>query len=274
MSALHTRSTVGQQSKSPVLSASSPASLPSGGETWLHQDHIAINRRPFKSKSRLPIWVYYPPPPCLERNLYNDKFAQFLKIQHTPPVANVPIERPSGISRGGGGDDDDDEDSDDDSEDDDEDSKDSPPSADPNYQPVPTKWLMLGYSRVADIPTSLPTATMTRGCQRPTWYSSCARDLPVSSTKNMIAPCKAVGDQTDWMQAPQAQALGVITLFLIAIFLIHSILYLARACFRGRAKRVPSGRLALQGDEKQLRALAEDTESRIETPSIDLKPPV
>jgi hypothetical protein len=267
MCAHHTRRLV-QQSSSPVLFASS--SLSPGEKGWLQQDRVIINQRPFKSESRLPIWAYHPPPARLEDNLFHDKFAQFLKIQHTPPAATVPVERPSQTSRG----DDDDDDSDDDDDDYDDDRKAGPLSSDPNYQPVPTKWLMLGYSRVADIPTSLPTETVTRGCQSHTLSSSRVQNPSVSSMKNKIASCEAVGQQKEWIQEPQVQVMGIITLFLVAIFIMHSSLYLARACSRRRAKTVPKGDLALEGDEKQIRALAEDTISRIEYTSIDSNPPV
>ena len=270
MSAHPTRSLVGHQSSSPVLFSSS--SWSSEEKVWHQHDRVAVNEGPFKSKSRLPISTHNPPPACLERNLYHDKFALLLKIQHTPPAATVPVERPSKTSRGD--DDDDDSDDDDDDNDFDDDSKARPPSSDPNYQPVPTKWLMLGYSRVADIPTSLPTETIRRACQRHPSSSSQARNPTVSSEKDMIGSCEAVGQQTDWMQEPQAQAIGVITVFLIAIFLMHGISYLAHRCFRGKAKTVPKGRLALRGDEKQIRALVENTISRIGSPPIDPNPPV
>jgi hypothetical protein len=268
MSAHQTDSLAGHQSSSPVLF--SPSSLSSGEKLWRQHDRVAVNEVPSKSRSRLPIWAYHPPPARLERNPCHDRFAQLLKIQHTPPAATVPVEHLSNTNHG----DDDDDDSDDDDDDYDDDSNAGPPSSDPNHQPVPTKWLMLGYSRVADIPASLPTETMTRGCQRYPWPSSRARNPTVSSEKNMIPSCEAVRQRTDWMQEPHAQVIGVITLFLIAMFLIQGMSYLARRCFRGRSKTVPKGGLALQGDEKQIRALAEATIPRIESFPIDPSPPV
>lgn len=264
---------IGQRSNSLVLwtivsaltanvpQASADASLPSQEEILLQEDPVAVISRPrthfrrSKSESRPPNWAYDPPLARLERNLYHDKFAQLLKIQHTPPAAIVPTERPSEIVN--------------------DDDEDRPRSTDPNYQPVPTKWLMLGYSRVNDIPTSPPTETITRGCRRHARSSSPASNPPDSSVMNIIAPCKtARGSQTDWMQKPQAQAIGALTLFLIAVFIMESVIYLWRGYCRGRATAARRGRLALEGDEKQLRAFAEDTRSKAEAPSVGSKPPV
>ena len=65
----------------------------------------------------------------------------------------------------------------------------------------------------------------------------------------------------DWMQGPKAQALGLFFLFFLIISLIEGASFL----FRHSRKLIlvfPRGQLALQGQEKQLRAFCEDIEAR------------
>ncbi len=247
-----------------VPPVSADDSLPSQGKASLQLEPVALTSEtrsqfpPSKSKSRLLTWAYDPPPAGLDRNLQYDRFAQHLGIRHKPPPAYLPAERPTEII-----------------DDDDEDDQPGPQNTDPNYQPVPTRWLMRGYSRVAGIPASLPTDTMTRGYRQRDGAKSPAATPSDLFDNDMISPCTvAQGSQMDWMLSPHAQILGSLTLFFLIVMMMESVRYVWRACGRRSSIVDERGRLALHGDEKQLRAFAEDMGSKPEAVSARLRPPV
>lgn len=260
MSSPHRRSLEGQRSDLLVLSAvilassaihhqvSAVDTLHPSGDASLQQDPVASiprthpHLRQAKTKARLPIWAYDPPPASLDRNLHQDRFAQSLKIQHTPPDSHVPIERPSEVI-----------------DEDDGDEEHNPCAIDPNYRPVPTKWLMLGYSRVADIPEIAPTQRMTpEYLDHDSIKLSAATPLDLS-TKDMTTSCAtARGSNTEWLQSPRFQLLGAVTLFLMVVFVVESARYLLRLYDRKKALVHGRGELGLKGEEKQLRAYAEN----------------
>ncbi|KAF7512290.1 hypothetical protein GJ744_001858 [Endocarpon pusillum] len=221
--------------------------------------NTASHFRTVKSKSRLPGWAYNPPPAGLDHNLHHDRFAQVLRLEHTPPPVNDPSELANEISN--------DDDYDDDDGDGDEH---NPHMTDPNYQPVPTKWLMLGYSRVVDIPTSPTSETMGSAGQGHCWSSS-PPAMPLDSVvKTTVTPCDTLRtSQTDWMQKPSAQFLGALTIFLIFVIITQSVIHLWQWYCRVRAATAGRGELTLEGDEKQFRACTEDIESRSESPLLN-----
>ncbi|ERF69946.1 hypothetical protein EPUS_05490 [Endocarpon pusillum Z07020] len=219
----------------------------------------ASHVRTMKSKSRLPVWAYNPPPAGLDHNLHQDIFAQVLRLEHTPPPVNDPSELANEISN-------DDEDDYDDDDDNDDDDQHNPHMTDPNHQPVPTKWLMLGYSRVVDIPTSPTSVTMGSAGQGHCWSSSPPAALLDSAVKTTGAPCDTLRtSQTDWMQKPSAQVLGDLIIFLTFVIITQSVIHLWRGYCRVRAAIAGRGELTLEGDEKQFRACNEDIESRSES---------
>jgi hypothetical protein len=206
---------------------------------------------------RLPVWAYDPSPGGIGRNLHFDRFAQSLDIQHKRPNADSPAGPPTETI-----------------DDDDGDNDHNIFATDPNYQPVPTKWLLLGYSRVADIPTSPPILTMTRGYRGHDWSQSTSGTPSDSSEIGWSAPCQTRSqNQVDWMESPRAQILGAVALFLMIVIVMEGTRYLWRSCCR-RSTTGRRGRLALQGDEKQLRAFAEDAWSRPEAAFTKFRLPI
>ena len=268
MSLHHEKGLTGQRSSLLVLlailkasaaippQASADKSLSLQGEALVQQDPIAVDSRshsrfPQKSTSRLPTWSDYLTPAEHDRNLHYDRFAQHLKIQHTPPPSNILSEPPIGTI-----------------DDDNQDSEHKSYYTELNHHPVPTKWLMLGYSRVADIPTSLPPRTMSQGHRGHHWFCSATTTLLDPSMKGTMTPFEAAPErQGDWMQKPQAQLAGALTLFLILVFLIQCFMYLWRRCCQSG-----KGKLALEGDEKQLRAFAEGTWPEMKAASTGVMP--
>lgn len=208
--------------------------------------------RTLKSISRLPNWAHTPPRAELNRNLYHNEFAQVLRLEHTSPPVNDPSELANEIF------------SDDDSDDDELPSQ---HLADLNHQPVPTKWLMLGYSRVVDIPTSPTSDTTASVCQGHNWSNSPQTTPSDSTAKTTVTPCDTHRtSQTDWMQKIPAQVFGPLTLFLIFVIITHSVIYLWRGSCRIRAKMAGRSELAVEDHEKQFHAGTADIESRAESP--------
>lgn len=143
--------------------------------------------------------------------------------------------------------------------DDDEDDEHEPVLTDPNSRPVPTKWLMLGYSRVADIPTSLPVATGQRQDYHHSRFSS-------ANSLNHQIP----GSQRDWMQDSKPQFVGGLILFVILVLIMEGLWYLWRNCCQRKDMVSDRGKVALYGDEKQLRAFRGDIESRFDIAATGL----
>jgi hypothetical protein len=200
------------------------------------------------SNPQLPLWACPPPSADLDRNLHHDRLAQFWHIQHSPPPAYLPSECTSDVT-------------------DDIEEDDTPHyrTANPSHRPVPTNWLMLGYSRLIDIPTSPPTRTMTRGNREHDWVDTRATSFSDASIREITASCAtARGKQLDWMQNAGAQIMGALTLFLMLVLITEGARSLWRNCICRRSIKDGRGMLTLEGDEKQLRAFASDAESRHE----------
>jgi hypothetical protein len=229
----------------PAGGLSHPAEPPSTqrtSSTTYSKDNFRPRLSRSKRQARLPRWESDPLVASLDPNLYHEKSAQFLTTQHTPPAAYLPSQSQSEAI----GETDDDEH--------------TPRPADPNDRPVPTKWLMLGYSRVADIPTSLPTGTG--------YHLESSSSGP--TVANYPAHQKPSGTQRDWMQGFNAQFMGVLTLFLILVLVMEGFGYLWRTSWRRKAVDGGRGELALCGDEKQLRAFGGDDELRSEAASTKI----
>lgn len=128
-----------------------------------------------------------------------------------------------------------------------DDDPDVPPRTDQDDRPVPTIWLMRGYSRLADIPTSSATGTGTH-----------ARH---TSTLDAIEHCPTSGESPrDWMQRTEFQLVGASAVFFMLVVLVECLGYLWRTACR-RARRGKRDGVALPGREKQLRAFCEEVES-------------
>lgn len=231
-------------------------SLPSQRKASHQQDLVGMaspahtHLRYSKSKPKLPGWAHDPLLAGLDRNLHSDRFAQLLNIKHTPPQATLSNERPSEII-----------------EDEDDDDEVRPHSTGPHHQPVPTKWLMLGYSRVVDIPTSTPAETRARGYQAHGRVRNPADTLTDLSTEGLGAHwATAQPSQRDRMQSQQVQVLGALTVFVMVVLIIEGLRYLWRVFTRRRMTVDRRSQVALEGDEKQLRAIAEITEQYRRSP--------
>lgn len=200
-----------------------------------------------KSRSRLPIWAYNAPPPHLDRNLHDNKLAQPLKIASVPSVAILPTKDAREISN--------------DDDDDDDDDEPGVSGIDPNDQPVPTRWLMLGYSRVADIPTPLPTKSMTRRWQEHGWSMSPASYPSKTSTHYTTEPGVAgVGKQSDFTQSSGFQVMAVLSLFVMMVLIIEGARYAWGLYLQSKTTKNRDGSPVLLGNEKQLRAYADETD--------------
>jgi hypothetical protein len=207
-----------------------------------------------KSESTPSSWAQNPPAAGLDRSLCQHSFAQYLNVQHTPPPAYLRSEASSDFI-----------------EDEEGDDEQWPRPVDPNYQPVPTKWLMLGYTRVADIPTSTPIQTMTRRCREHD-SSKAPAAIPSDSSARCTTELRAVdpSSQRDWNQDLRSHVLGALSIFLIIVFIVEICKHICRACCWRRSNIEERGRLALEGDEKQLRAFSEATRSTAQFASTDL----
>ena len=206
------------------------------------KDSFHPRRSRSESPSKLPPWASNHTPASLDRNLH-DKFAQVLMIHNTPPATPLAATSPSEPIN--------------DVDDDDGEA----PRTDQSHRPVPTKMLMLRYSKLADVP--IPSATGTRGHLARHSSTPSVPDHSDIPTWDAMADCSMTqGSQRDWMQRTEVQFIGVLTVFVSLALLVEGFSYLWRTCCRRRA--LPGGRhgVALHGDEKPLRALRGDIESR------------
>jgi hypothetical protein len=192
-----------------------------------------------KSKSRLPAWAYDRSPAGLDRNLHQDKFAQLLGIEHVPPKASLPNGRESEII------------------DDDDDERGKTQPTDVEYQPISTEWLLRGYSRPADQPTGLATKYPKWRCRVKYWNDHCTMYRPEFEDQGLIKPCDTMRGEADWMLRPEVQVLGALTLFLMIVMIMEGVRYTWHTCGHRTSTRSSKGQVALEGDEKQLRAYLE-----------------
>ena len=174
-----------------------------------------------------------PSPASFRCSIHHSKSAQLVKEKHTQPAGHVPSQTFSETMDDTDGD------------------EPGPAPTDPNSRPVPTKWLMLGYSRAEDIPTSLPSATGQ--------HQDDHNSRPPTA---IFSDHRTRQSQRDWMQGFNAQVVGALILFPILVVILEGLRYLWRTSCRTKDVARVMGEVALHGDEKQLRAFSGDIESR------------
>lgn len=237
----------------------------------LGQDDSSLRQTPFVPASKahalppatdqsklMPPWAHGHPSAGLNQNLHHDKFAQYLNMDHVPPPVYFPTgDRGEIIS--------DDGDEEDEAAADIYTSLSSHGPSGPHSLSLPLDSTMSGYSEAADAFSSPASVDSTHPIRK-TFSSNFAAESATYSIQNETEALFArVRDiQGDWLQGPVAQVVGALAFFLFFAMIIESVRYMWQVWRWRRAGSTRDGRMALEGDEKQLRAFPNAAERKFE----------
>lgn len=214
----------------------------------------SAHSRHHESTSTLPPWAYDHRPAGINLNLHLDRFAKHLKIDHTAPPTRFPAKHQGELINDG-------EEEQEEDEDDFTRSFLDPPHPSELHRPsLRTDGTTVSDSLTADIASAPSPNSHSPGHRAHYSTPASVGHLSDPWTREMRALCaRRGGGQADWLQRPGAQAMGALSVFLTIALIIEAVSYMWRTWSRKRTSCLRSGRVALKGDEKQLRAFETTT---------------